>query len=96
MSDTEFQHLLGNLRNLCVFAATTIDEPATAIKTGARHSYAKYLLFPVTLRREVRTDDYDFDKLSCGVIKYHDKLYVVYGLPTRGPDGRRDENNSSP
>src|SRR5258706_14328599 len=84
LGDTEFQQLLGHLDNLAVFATETIDEPATAILTGARHSAARYLLFPVTLRRQFKTDDYDFEKLSCGVMKYRDMLYVIYGLPRTG------------
>lgn len=83
MGDTEFQQLLGRLDNLAVFATETINAPAAAIKTGARHSYAKYLLFPVKLRREFRTDGYDFDKLDCGVVRYRDKLYVIYGVDVK-------------
>src|SRR5437667_3309011 len=94
LGDTEFQQLLGHLDNLAVFATETIDEPATAILTGARHSAAKYLLFPVKLRRQFKTGGYDFGKLSCGVMKYRDMLYVIYGLPiTATPEepNARDE-----
>ena len=80
MGDTEVEQLLGRRENLAVFATETIDEPATAIKTGARHSFAKYLLFPVKLRRQFKTDGYDFDNLSCGVVKYRDSLFIIYGL----------------
>jgi hypothetical protein len=83
LSDTEFGQLLSQLDNLCVFATQTITEPATAIKTGARHSYAKYLLFPVKLRRQFKTDDFDFEKVECGAVKYRDKLYVIYGVPRK-------------
>lgn len=87
MGDTEIEQLLGRRENLAVFATETIDEPATAIKTGARHSFAKYLLFPVKLRRQFKTDGYDFDNLSCGVVKYRDTLYVIYGLPAKTTGG---------
>jgi hypothetical protein len=50
------------------------------IRTGARHSYAKYLLFPVKLRRQFRTDEYGFDKSTCGVMTYRHKLYVTYSV----------------
>lgn len=85
MDDAEFEQLIGNLDNLCVFAAKTITEPASAIQTGARHSYAKYLLFPVRLRRQFKTDDYDFDKIRCGVLKHKDKLYIIYEVPRMIP-----------
>ncbi len=83
MGEAEFRQLLGYLDNLCVFATKTIIEPATAIKTGARHSYAKYLLFPVKLRREFKTHDFDFEKIVCGTVKYREKLYVIYEVPRK-------------
>jgi hypothetical protein len=86
LGDTEFQQLLGRLDNLAVFATEAIDEPATAIKTGARHSFAKYLLFPVKLRRQFKTDGYDFSKLSCGVMKYRDTLFVIYGVQKKATE----------
>ena len=54
LSDIEFEHLLGNLKELCIFATKTIAEPATTIKTGVRHSHAKYLLFPSAVRGKLR------------------------------------------
>jgi hypothetical protein len=83
LSDTEFGQLLSQLDNLCVFATQTITEPATAIKTGARHSYAKYLLLPVKLRRKFKTDEFDFERITAGAVKYRDKLYVIYGIPRK-------------
>ena len=76
----EFEQLVGSLENLCVFACKTITEPASVIKTGARHSWAKYILFPVKLRRKFETTDFDFENLTCGTVEYKDKLYVVYGM----------------
>lgn len=95
IGNAEFLQLLGNLENLCVFAISTISEPATSIKTGARHSYAKYLLFPVKLRRQFKTDDYDFEELTCGTVKYKDKLYVIYGVPRKGavPRPQKESEN---
>ena len=83
MGDAEYQQLIGHLQELCVFATRTIAERATCIKTGARHSFAKYLLFPVKLRRAFKTDEFDFDKIVCGTVKYREKLYVVYEVPRR-------------
>lgn len=84
MGGPEFRQLLGNLDSLCVFATQTITEGASFIKTGARHSYAKYFLFPVKLRRKYRADEYDFEKLLCGTVEYRDRLFVVYGVPKKG------------
>lgn len=84
VSNIEFRQLDGNLDNLCVFATRTISEPSSAIKTGARHNYAKYLLLPVRLRRQFRTDSYDFDELRCGAMTYKDKLFVIFAIPRKG------------
>ena len=84
LGDAEFKQLVGDLDNLCVFARKTIGERATAIKTGAKHSYAKYLLFPVKLRRQFKADEFDFQKIGCGSLKYRDKLYVIYEVPKKG------------
>ena len=87
MSDLDFEHLLGKLDHLCVFSRRTIAERATFIKTGVRHSFAKYLLFPVALRRQFRTEEYDFGKLMCGTLRFQEKLYIIYGVPRKGLSG---------
>ena len=81
--NAEFKQLVGDLSNLCVFARSTIGEPASVIKTGARHSYAKYLLFPVKLRRQFKTEEFDFKKIACGSLRYRDKLYEIYEVPKK-------------
>ena len=96
LGDTEFAQLASNLKNLCVFATLNIKEPAKAIKTGARHSYAKYLLFPVSLRRKFKTDTFNFDELECGAVHYKDKLYVIYGVPRKGLGGPTQEREEKP
>lgn len=93
MHDQEFEQLLGNLDELCVFACKTIKEPASVVQTGARHSYAKYLLFPVKLRRQFKTDEYDFSKLLCGALRSKDKLYVIYEVPRPGASRSAVENS---
>ena len=83
MGSAEFEQLVGALDFLCVFSTKTIVERATAIKTGARLSHAKYLLFPVSLRRRFKTDEFDFEKIVCGSVRYRDKLYVIYEVPRK-------------
>ena len=80
MGTHEFAQLVGNIDKLCVFATITVCEPASTIKTGARHNHAKYLLFPVRLRRKFSATEFDFDKVSCGTVMYGETLFVVYGV----------------
>ena len=89
MGAAEFRQLMGYIENLCLFATKTITEPSSFIKTGARHNCAKYLLFPVRLRRQFKIDDFDFSNLTCGTVEYMDKAYVIYQLPRcQGADSR--------
>jgi hypothetical protein len=76
----EFEQLLGSLDSLCVFATKTITEKSSVIKTGARHSFAKYLLLPVSVRRKIKSDEYDFENIKCGTVRHRDTIYVVYGI----------------
>jgi len=77
----EFAQLQGNITDICVFATHTIDVRATFTKTGARHSHAKYLLLPAALRRRLPKNDYDFKRLTCGMVHYKDELFIVYRIP---------------
>lgn len=81
--ETEFEQLAGNLDHLCVFSTKMISEPSKATRTGARHSWAGWL-FPKALQRRLETDDFDFERIKCGVVKYLDKLYVVHEVPRKG------------
>ena len=83
MGETEFKQLLGYLDNLCVFATRTCNQPAKAIRTGARASYSKWLLFPAKLRKQFKTDEFDFGKVLCSTVSYREKVYVVYEIPKR-------------
>jgi len=95
MEGSEFEQLLGNLDGLRVFASKTITEPASVVQTGARHSYAKYLLFPVKLRRQFQTDEYDFEKLRCGALRYRERLYVIYEVGRKGLNPHGFENEKT-
>ncbi len=99
LGGAEFKQLAGNLQDLCVFSRSTITKPTSAIKTGARHSYAKYLLFPSALRRQFKTEAYDYGRLRCGVLRSRDSVYVIYavpsvGAPTSEPNGGEDPPSS--
>lgn len=83
LTEQEYAELNGRLQGLRVFCADQISEPASVIKTGARHTYAKYLLFPVSLRRAWRADEYDFNRLRCGVLPSKETLYVIYAVPAK-------------
>ncbi len=82
MGGAEFKQLGGDLHNLCVFSTARIAEPATYTKTGARHSAAKYLLFPAALRRQSGADEFDFDRMTCATMQYRQRLYVIYSVPS--------------
>lgn len=84
LSQTEFKQLAGHVENLCLFSSDTISEYASCIKTGARHSYAKYLLLPVVFRRQFQTLEYDFEMLKCGVLELTDCVFVIYKIPKQG------------
>lgn len=91
IGDTEFQQLGGNIDHLCVFAEKTITESASATKAGARHQWIKYLLFPKAIRRQYRTDELNFENVTCGVVRYLEKVYVVYGIPRKDLIPLKDE-----
>ena len=93
MGTTEFKQLGGDLTGLVVFASSRILEPATAIRTGARHRQAKYLLFPSRLRHQFKTEAYDFQKILCGTATYRDKWFVIYSVPRKGWVGQSQEDN---
>ena len=96
LDQSEFRQLLGELQDLCIFSQGTIIEPASAIKTGARHSYAKYLLFPVKLRRQYKTDAFDFTRIRCGVLKYQERLYAIYDIPSNTTLTSANTESASP
>ena len=78
MSMEEFGKLKGNLDNLVVFSPDTINVPASAIKTGARHNHSKYLLLPVKVRREVKDHPISSTGITCCLIEGVVEQYIVY------------------
>ena len=88
----EFTQLGGHLKNLVLFAVKTIDEPTKAIKTGARHSYARYFLLPICIRKRFKTDTHDFENIKCGAVEYKDGLFVVFRLPRKDSIQANDNN----
>ena len=83
LAKSEFKQLVGNLDNVSVFSPETIREYASFIRTGHRHSFAKYLLLPSILRRQFKTTDYDFEKMHCGKIENSEMLFVIYAIPRK-------------
>lgn len=84
MNQDEFIELHGCLNRLCVVNASAIKTPCSVIKTGARHSCAKYFLFPAPLRRRFKTDEFDYNEIRCGTMECDNVLLVVYRIPRRG------------
>lgn len=75
-SKKEFKQLEGNLCDLCMFSVDSISEPVKAIKTGARHNCAKWLLLPACIRR--RYKDLDYNSLKCSCLEYGDFVFFIY------------------
>lgn len=86
----EFEHLGGALDNLCVFSTKVVCEESSVIKTGAKHSHAKYFLYPVSLRKKVNANDFEFERVTCGTVEYKDSLYIVFAVPRKVPTGDQD------
>ena len=94
LTEEEYAELNGHLNDLRIFSDRLVTESANTIRSGARHSFAKYLLFPVTLRRRWRTDKHDFERLRCGTFCHRGMLYVIYAIPAKStsyPVEPRDE-----
>lgn len=76
----EFRQLNGYLENLVLFHTLSVDEPTRTIKTGARHSFARYLLLPVKLRKAFKAETHDLEDIRCGAVENGDRLFVVYSI----------------
>jgi len=81
VQESEFKQLAGCLSHIHSFAAETIVEPAKIIKTGARHSSTAWLHFPITYRKQFKTQFYKFTELTCGVVTSKEYLFIIYKVP---------------
>lgn len=84
VGEPEFRHLRGFTDQICMFAIQTIDEPAKATKTGARHSFAKWLLLPAKLRAKFETEEYDYSEVRAGFVEYKDSVFFIYRVSKTG------------
>ena len=91
LTPAEFEQLAGELENLGVFAVKRLEEPASIIRTGAKHTYAKYVLFPSRLRKNYKTAQYDFDQVRCGTLEDEERLHIVYSVPRKGVTAKKKE-----
>lgn len=80
MENKEFHQLAGYLDNLVSFSAESITEPTRAIKTGARHARARYLLLPSKVRKSFKTDTHDFERIRCNCLENGSKLFIIFAL----------------
>ena len=83
LSTSEYEQLYGYLDNLHVFESEVLTEHSSVIKTGARDRRVHYFLFPSHLRKRFPTDDFDFEKLTCGTLFNKANLYVIYKVPLK-------------
>lgn len=82
--EPEFRHLNGHTDHICMFATQTIEEPSKTTKTGARHSFAKWLLLPVKLRNKFEKDEYDYAKIEAGYVEYQEGIFIIFRLNKKG------------
>ena len=82
--EPEFRQLKGYTDKVCIFASQTIDMPVRITKTGARHSYAKWLLLPSKLRAMVDTAEYDFSNIKAGFVESMDCVFFIYRADRKG------------
>lgn len=94
LTEAEFRNLRGNIDRIRIFPLAMIETPSSVIRTGARHSHAKYFLFPSALRRKVSIDQFDLAQTRCGTFETDGDLYVVFAVPGRGRSGLPMANDS--
>ena len=75
-SKEEFKQLGGNVCDLCMFSVDSISVPVKAIKTGARHHCAKWLLLPACMR--ARFKDIDYNSMKCSCIEHGEYVFFIY------------------
>ncbi len=79
----EFRQLAGELDPLSIFSPQTLSIPTAYTKTGARKSYAKWLLLPKPLRNDYKAKEYNFDNMMCGKLESLENLFIIYKIPKR-------------
>lgn len=83
MREEEFRSLMGHLDDLIVLAPKTITEPSSITRTGAKHNRAKWLLVPKNVRRQFKCEDFDCDRILCGLSAASTVLCIAFILPKR-------------
>ena len=96
LGTAEYRQLQGRFLDLRIFSRSSLTLSASVVKTGSKHSYTKYLLFPVALRRKFRTDACNFDRVRCGVIRHKDSLYAIYEIPFMSATPESGDTESDP
>jgi len=82
--EPEFRHLRGFTDHICMFATQTIDQPSKITKTGARHSFAKWLLLPVKLRNKFESSEYDYGRIKAGYVEFQNSVYFIFRVDKKG------------
>ena len=79
----EFEQLKGKLENIGIFPIDSISNPTNLTKTGARNGYAKWLLLPVKVRLDYKTDEYDYEGMKCGLFECGECVFFIYKVEKR-------------
>lgn len=95
LGTSEFRQLSGYLDNLAVFSTKMIECQTKAIRTGAHHNFARYLLCPVSIRRTFKTDTHDFENIKCGAVEYKDTLFIIYSVRRKGFEIKKSNLNGN-
>ncbi len=72
---------MGHVDDLIVLAPKTITEPSSITRTGAKHNRAKWLLVPKNVRRQFKCEDFDCDRILCGLSAASTLLCITFILP---------------
>lgn len=79
----EFEKLVGSFESVSVIPNNLESKKSAYIKTGKRHTAAKYLLFPASLRKKYTTGVYDFEEITCQILEDGNKLNIIFSLPRK-------------
>jgi hypothetical protein len=87
----EFRQLKGELSHLLIFPVQLVSERATYTKTGNRHNFAKYLLLPKHVRRQVPCAEFDFGQMHCAAVQGDGCKFVIYCVPGKANGIKRQD-----